>query len=295
MLYLFELLYVYLHLIDFLKCRAICREWYENVMFIAQNSRIIPNTCDYLNVGGLLQIFPNIVNFKNIGHRGRIFERKILERIQKIWLDSSIHSFSILCFSQSFYNISNLIVNVTTESFMLLNLISRIEWINLNNFCIISDNNFENSFSPSFWNMPNLKSIMLGNNCSIFPLYLRLLPINKISELCVINAEEKMNISFSKWFKNFVSVWKFINVSMKLQTIRLYYVVPDTPLCITTLIHGLKSSYIHVIHLVPCSLQSATAILTNTSFINLYTRPNNISYRWRHLKEYLFPHRLDFI
>lgn len=278
---------------EILLCRLICVDWNSSINFLIFQCKEFPVKCsDYMNINGLINLFPNVSSFGNLGHRGEILDREVMCKVSKLWLDSPLSSFSIIMFHISMVSIKHLVLNLKGKSFDLLNVISRIEWPSLECLCIISESIDDNNLNPSNWKMKKINSLMLGSKTSGLPLYFRYLPKNTIEELSVMNGDVYF-LNFEMWFSYFIKVWVYIQSMYSLRVLRLYYIIDESEICLSTMVQAINLTRISEVFLVPCSLKSAVFILNHTN-IKLTTEIQNCRVRWLVLKNVFGP-RLNIL
>tara|TARA_Y100000746_G_C15435921_1_gene420630 strand:- start:702 stop:1565 length:864 start_codon:yes stop_codon:yes gene_type:complete len=247
-----------------LAMRLLCKEWKYCIDELCGSSKCVPDHWDsYMNIYGLSELFPNVETFNNVGHRGHVLSA--LHKVTKLWLDSPLSTFSIIVCNLSTVNIKHLIIKLD-NSFELLNIVASMEWLNLEVLNVISD--FQHDEIKAFhWKTSKLHSLRIGSPFCVIPRCICSLPINFCTELCIANFSESICIHLTEWFSNFLDVWRILSIASPITILRLYNVVPECEMCISTLVQVLNVLHVERCDLTPCSSDTCVFLLNNTGVI----------------------------
>ena len=267
-----------MQLTELLKLRALSRSWKRCVDNICEKTVVFKKSWnEYLNIYGILNLFPNVSHALNVGHRGNVVDSRIILAIHKLWIDYPVSNFSIL--NLLFYrnNITHLVLNIDA-SISLLRTISRVSLSSLETLTIICST--RTSSHPIFryqWKTPQLKTIFFGTTHPIFPQCLDMLPLMSVYELAIVNLSETQATGL-EWSSSFTHVWPHIKFS-NIAILRCMHVIPLTVATMLSFVNALKYSNIIYLHLIPLTSKYATFILKNTN-VYLKTRCARRTRNW---------------
>ena len=249
---------------EFFNYRIVNREFRNIITYLAHRSKVLPHTWKgYMNINGMAELFPQVEKFEDIGHRGHLLDAFYMQKVVKLWLDSPISRFSIVILEFGINNIKHLVVNCG-NSCDLLNKISRIVWPELESLSVMIETVSTKDIALSSWKMPKLQHVMFGTSIAVFPMSLLHLPLTNINELSIV-SETSQNIPFVYWFVSFMQMWTHLQYSSSIRCIRFDCMIPETELCICSLIRGLNATFIERVFLRPCSISTALKILNSTT------------------------------
>ena len=265
-----ELIVEYLRLAQVLVCRCVCKSWFETIAYVLSQIKKLPeNWGGYMNMYGIFSLFPNVSFFHNLGHRSALFDSDVLMRIDKLWIDSPLHSNTIVTlYRLQTCNVKQLTLNLH-GIWKSIEVLSSVHFPNLQHIHIITDRLISGEIKPISWNSPKLTNMAFVFCVKMFPPYLKWLPTKHLKELSITNVKN-IDTKFSIWLFSLMCFWPSVRLS-NIHTLRIFDVVPERLSHITIFIDALKLTSIQHLCIVPCSISLALQILNDTSLHLLET------------------------
>jgi len=287
-----ECLVEYMDLEDILQCRGISKEFKLSMNMLCSQMTYFPSRWKcFMNVYAVMELFDNVRDTNNVGHRGNVLNTKLMCVINRLWLDYPISNFSYINLLFCENKLVTLTLNIN-ESLSCLRAISRIHFPCLDLLQIICTG--LTSSHPIFryqWKVPKLRTIMFGTKYSSFPLCLDMMPLIQIRELCIVRSSSSTTNGFD-WFQSFVHVWPHIKFS-NIVILRLCDMVPLVSACMFSFAQALRNSHIAHLFMVPCTPKWAVFIMRNTSVYLQTEIADNKLRKWNLIQQLYHP-RLQF-
>lgn len=265
-----DLLFDYVTMDDLLVSRLLSVAMHRHVDDVCKRTETIPRWWSkYYNVHGLEKLFANVRCYHNVGHRGHILNTHILLKVEKLWLDAPLSTFSFLQLAYNTNTVRHLTLTCISDPCDLINTASNVEWPHLECLCIITKSVCCRNLRQTQWVVPVLTRIMVGSPHEYFPLCILGLPYHNINELCIVGAEQSRIASYlSLWSMHFWSISRCIQ-SSSMRILRLFHIVPQNDICFRELIFFVNQTSIENLHIHPISIRHACFVLTCTR-LNLF-------------------------
>lgn len=286
-----ECLYWHFDIHTLYNVRSVSSTWCKLLTYICNGACVLHNNIgsSFCNLHNVANLFPNVVCFEQIGHRGNVYSAELLVKVKLLWLEPSLSLFCKFTLMTIRNRVTQLTLNLKGDD-QFIQMISTVKWPELCVLRVITDPFCMSRVHRLTWKTPKLKRLMIVLSQCAFPACMLCLPISRVSELAIVTVRDPIPY-IPIWFFNFAKCWTCIRTSA-IKCLRLYNVVPQTEFCINVLISSINDTSISTMHLIPCSSSTAAVILDNTSDVCLITNGiGGMRLKW-HMLQTFYSRRL---